>query len=68
MKSKLHSTDPMFMFLDRDMTVGGAYKHYKMIKDFGRYLQRDKILGRATNEQERKYLIESGFNKMVSYK
>eukprot|EP01083_Nonionella_stella_P136588 415704_1 len=67
MRGKLHKTDPMYQFLDRDIIIGGGYKHYKMIEKFGRYLQRDKILGRDTNEQELQYLMKSGFNKMVSY-
>eukprot|EP01084_Bolivina_argentea_P171039 296334_1 len=67
-KSELHKSDPMYMFVDRDITSGGAFKHYKMIEKFGRYLQRDKILGRDTNDEEKQYLIKSRFNKMVSYK
>lgn len=68
MKSKLHIMDPMYMFIDRDCTVGGAYKHFKMIEKFGRYLQRDWILERETNEEEQDYLNKSGFMKMVTYK
>ena len=41
------------------------WKHYDMIEKFGRFLQRDGILGRETNEDELKYLEASGMKMLI---
>ena len=34
-------------------------KHYDVIKRFGRYPKRNKFLGRANTENEKKYLVDN---------
>ena len=53
---------PLFKKYTNEKTYDFAKRHYEIVKDFGRFPHRNKILGRDSTKEEIQFLTQPGFS------